>query len=197
MNRASESIHLDSLGAEPDYSDLFRRPSKLWGQRTLLDEVKKELENILNNEDKLELLQKTKKVIIENIDIINEYIKDYKNVSLSALVIITIALAVALIINHGFSASLIPSLFTGLGFLSVIEGTSLYRIKHYKKRMTICEESLQEINEQEPKLEEEIENSKEKHNYMEEVNYLLEQEIEKAKNVNSQRKGLVRVRIKK
>ncbi len=59
MNKASGSIHLDSLGATPDYSDfdgrdtrrryydplsycansdLFQRPSKLWGQRTLSDE---------------------------------------------------------------------------------------------------------------------------------------------------------------
>ena len=58
MNKASGSIHLDSLGSAPDYndygrdtrkrhhdpfsycanSDLFRRPSKLWGQRTLSDE---------------------------------------------------------------------------------------------------------------------------------------------------------------
>ncbi len=59
MNKASGSIHLDSLGAAPDYSDfeghdsrrryyddksycansdLFRIPSKLWGQRKLSDE---------------------------------------------------------------------------------------------------------------------------------------------------------------
>ena len=59
MNKASGSIHLDSLGATPDYSDfdgrdtrrryydpfsycansdLFRMPSALWGQRTLSDE---------------------------------------------------------------------------------------------------------------------------------------------------------------
>ena len=59
MNKASGSIHLDSLGAAPDYSDfpnrkrrdsinlnvsycansdLFKMPSALWGQRKLSDE---------------------------------------------------------------------------------------------------------------------------------------------------------------
>ncbi len=59
MKYPSGSIHLESLGAEPDYSDfeghvtrrryhdplsycansdLFRIPSKLWGQRKLSDE---------------------------------------------------------------------------------------------------------------------------------------------------------------
>ena len=59
MNKASGSIHLDSLASSPDYSDfpsrkrhnidnpklsycansdLFKRPSSLWGQRKLSDE---------------------------------------------------------------------------------------------------------------------------------------------------------------
>ena len=60
MNRASSSIHLESLGSASDYSDfpddrgqsnvvepnwsycansdLFKKPSSLWGQRKLSDE---------------------------------------------------------------------------------------------------------------------------------------------------------------
>lgn len=159
------------------------------------DAQTEEMEDILSKEDVLELLRYNKERVLEDIDKTKDSLKENKKSSLLVLVTITVAIGGLFIINHGYSATMIPSLFTGLGFLGMSEGFILYKHKGDKKLMTICEEALQEINEKEPKLKKEIEKLKEKYNFREEakeVNY-----FENLSYENTEEKRLIRTRNRK
>lgn len=159
------------------------------------DTQTEELGDILNKEDKLELLQKVKNDVLENIERTSRSMRDDKYISIFAFLGLLLATIIVLIVHHGFSALAIPSLGTGLTFFAIVQGVILYKHKNDKKFMKICEKYLQEINEEEPELEQEIEKLKEKYNFREEakeVNYFEDLSYE-----NREEKRLVRTRTKK
>lgn len=106
-----------------------------------------------------------------------------------------ITIGILFLINHGFSASMIPSLVTGIGSLGILESIILIKNNSDKKVMKICKESLQKINEKKPELEKEIEKLKERHNFKEEVKEL--NYLGYLTYTNNQDNVLVRKRIKK
>ncbi len=159
------------------------------------DAQTEEMEDILNKEDVLELLRYNKERVLEDIDKTRDSLKENKKLSISTLIVISIAIGGLFIINNGYSALMIPSLFTGLGFLGILEGIVLLKHKGDKKLMAICEERLQEIKEEEPALEKEIAELKEKHNFIEEAKEL--NYFENLSYENTEEKRLVRTRTRK